>query len=57
MFFLADFRTNDSEMSFSYKVYWALNTTGIVLALGITVGYWFTVYDPGKYIEKGGVEE
>jgi hypothetical protein len=42
----SDFRTNDSEMSLSYKVYWALNTTGIVMALGITVAYWFTVYDP-----------
>jgi hypothetical protein len=46
--FLLDYRTHDSEMSLSYKVYWALNTTGIVMAMGITVAYWFTVYDPGK---------
>jgi hypothetical protein len=57
MSFLADFRTNDSEMPFTYKVYWALNTTAIVMALGITVGYWFTVYDPGKYIQKEGAEK
>jgi hypothetical protein len=54
MSLLAGFRTNDSEMPFSYKVYWALNTIAIVMALDITVGYWFTVYDPGKYIQKGG---
>jgi hypothetical protein len=48
MSFLSDFRTNDSKMSLSYKVYWALNTTGIVMALGITVAYWLTVYDPGE---------
>ncbi|XP_021942452.1 protein rolling stone-like isoform X3 [Zootermopsis nevadensis] len=43
------FGTNDYEISFSYKVYWALNTTGIVMAFGITVAYWLTVYDPDHF--------
>jgi len=48
---------NDSEMSLSYRVYWALNTTGIVMALGITVAYWSTVYDPGECTFKNQAED
>ncbi|PSN55912.1 hypothetical protein C0J52_00473 [Blattella germanica] len=40
------FSINGSDMPLSYKVYWALHTTGIVMAIGITIAYWLTVYDP-----------
>ncbi|KAJ4450550.1 hypothetical protein ANN_01977, partial [Periplaneta americana] len=43
------FTANASQMSLSYKVYWALNTTGVVMAIGISVAYWLTVYDPALH--------
>jgi hypothetical protein len=38
----------EQSMTKLHKIYWVLNNLSNALAPAITIGYWATVYNPGK---------